>query len=242
MNHVTEIGITWLLEPYFLCYIKNKSICGNRMKRYNEIQANIKVDTKKSYAIVLASRLPWKRNLVLLDSMRGKIDAIYGQKRLRTLYAGGTFIEYIGYERNGLFFLSFIDPLKKPQRWVCSDIGFMQHVLELCTTYIPYGQGQDVFQLLLHWYSNESVEKNKVAFVKKLIVFRLLFLCGIHPDEEAYDPDLIALILSSEDGMVHNKKDLERRLEQWIVGSLHHVGAYDQLKTCAFVEWLGVTV
>jgi len=209
------------------------------MNRNNGQNGHIRAASQKSYAIVLESQLPLKRRLVLLDSIRGKIDALWGQKRLKNLYSGGTLIEYSGYDRNSLFILSFADPLKKPQQWVSNDIGFMQHVLELCTAYIPYGQGQDIFQLLTHWYSIPP--GSDIAFSKKVLVFRLLFLCGIHPEENAYDPSLIALISSSKDGMVHNEKDVEKRLEQWIIGSLHGVGGYDQLKTCAFVEWLGVT-
>lgn len=60
--------------------------------------------------------------------------------------------------------------------------------------------------------------------------------------KKAYDPGLISLISSSGESMLDGHKDIERRLEQWIIGSLHHVGAYDHLKTCAFIEWLGVTV
>lgn len=195
-----------------------------------------KAETDISYGIILNTGLGLGQRVILLDKIRGKIDGRLKTYHRQGLSARGTMVEYRGIMRHQTLYLSYIEPVKLPRSWVRNDILFLHQIIDICTNYIPYQSGQDVFALLMNLYRDDVQIGERASFVRTLLVCRLLALCGLYPDDPSYDSMIISLISSTDDSMLMwpYRKEIEEVLERWLVQTLQHTGAYEKLKTYSY--------
>jgi hypothetical protein len=198
------------------------------------------ISYKVSNGIILSSLTPTKRTTTILDSVRGKVNCFLHRSEQSLKLAHGTLIECVLDEKKDLLIASFIEPIGVPADWVCQDIYFLHHVLELCATYIPLNQAaQETFSLLSLLYRPCSLS---LSFFKKVFLCKLHISLGMHPDEEVYDPMLLSLISCAGDSMFDFQDDteLESKLAMWLYRSLHAANAHKCLKTFSFVKRLDI--
>ncbi len=197
---------------------------------------------KLSQGIILYSHMPLRRMVTMLDNVHGKREYLLRVGRQLPPLAHGTLVEYAIQEKKDLQLISFLEPLATPVEWVCEDIYFLHHVLELCSLYIPACQAaQEIFSFLSILYIPSEI-KGEMSFFKKLFLCKLHILLGMHPDEEVYDPELLSLISCAGGSMFDLQYDteIESRLTMWLYRSLYASNAHNYLKTFSFVNRLDI--
>jgi len=191
-------------------------------------------DKHRSYGIVIDTHISRVNGVLLLDNYRGKIEGVLKTNGAAERLVRGTLVEFLGAHRNDRYFISYIEPIKRPESWVMSDIVFLHRVLELCKLYVPIHGGHDVFLLLMNLFRDDFVIGLSTRVVKKLILCRILALCGLYPEDVSTDAAIISLISSQDDSMLMENyhKDIESGLERWLYQALRANGVLKDLKTC----------
>lgn len=190
-----------------------------------------------THAIVLRSFFPYKYKVVLFDKELGKIEAIALYKRNFNRLMQGALIECHKEAWNGMYRLHAIDLKALPAQWVCSDILFLHHVLEIADLFLQtHNNAQAVFDLFMFLYQDHGLDFDD-AFLKKIFLCRFFSLLGIYPEEEQYDPSFFNLILAPINTMLDVQRDTYflHHLMTWLQGCVStHPYAY-RLKTMNFL-------
>lgn len=195
------------------------------------------MEINDTQAIVLRSFFPYKYKVVLFDKELGKLDAIALYKRNFNRLMQGALIVCHKEPFNGIYRLQTIDLKAMPAPWVCSDILFLHHVLELGDLFLQTNNNAAaVFELFMFLYQEHDVAFES-AFLKKIFLCRFFALVGIYPEEEQYDESFFNLILGPINTMLDIQRDqyFLNQLIVWLQGCVAtHPHAY-RLKTMNFL-------
>jgi hypothetical protein len=212
-----------------ILHIPSKPSVLNQNKRYNFSTEN----KDKRFEPFRGTNL---QKIIILDCLRGKIECLIQNKHL----LHGTLVNYVIEEKHNTTFLSYIDIVDIPNKWVSSDIFFLHHLLEMCSVYIPEKQNSDeIFNFLKKIYRPLKTKIDE-SIIKKLFLCKLISLLGMHPNEENLDYGRLFLILQDEKSILKTHIDIEKKLTLWLSKSLEQFEASYKLKTFAFIKFFGL--
>lgn len=175
----------------------------------------MKISSERQTGVIIKSYLPGKQKLILVDQHHGKIEVIPNNTRAHV----GMHVAYSLQSASGNhFFLTEIEILDLPAQLVQEDLLFLHHIYELCFYCIPFGNcAKDVYTLLMLLYTHQQWFVHSLN--KKLFLFKLVHLIGMHPDSEKSDMSLLYRFThESLDILMHETIDLEieSALDHWL--------------------------
>lgn len=204
----------------------------------------------RSHALILNAAAS-NGAVVLLDEYRGRTDvrrSFYadGGRTAAQQPVTGYLIEWAGREYLNNTVMISSEFVAAPASWAHDDLLFVHHVCELCCAYLPPAQGaQDVYPLLSVLYKRCSPEK--ITLYKKVFLYNIISLLGLHPDESDVDLFLFPLISSVGDSMfdfqgIRCDDISEKKLTLCLCKTLHQLHERSPMKTFSFVKRLGVAL
>jgi hypothetical protein len=186
----------------------------------------------KREGIVIASQLPQRNKIVLLDAYDGKMVCVSDRQAVSH---GMLLHYYIRHDRNTSFL--YASELVATMGLVASyDLLFFHHIMELCYYFLPFDcPVPQVFELLHHLYQTAPLE----SFEKKIFLCKFFVLIGLYPELDCGDSArMCQLALVPIDRMLSHCVDLgfkEAELDMWLRMCVLAHPYREQFKTIHFL-------
>jgi len=204
------------------------------------------MEKKRSTGIVLQTRFPVKRVVIVLDSALGKIEVVPAKSTLENMVRG-FLVSYQLEEWRSLWIAHATEIAAIPAEWIKQDIIFMHQLLEVCLVYSPFNQAAPLlFEILNLIYSDLTIIQEtciRENWRKKILLCKLLALLGLYPDASVVSSqmkinDLVGLpvetIFSLHYPTEYITLELDDDLTKWLKSALQLTQEHKQLKTFSF--------
>jgi len=202
---------------------------------------------KKNIGIILKRYQPKKRTISILDRELGKIRCVPRNQNIVL----GSLVAYTitsnqspkrltssGLTNNRLpYFIQEVEILHIPFETAIDDILFFHHVLELCYSFIPpQCPAAEIFEIIKYLYFFPNMIKYNID--KKLYLFKLFTLLGLHPEGVQFQtPSFHNLATKSIDSIVsehlHLKSEIE--IDSWLRCCIATQPKFSNFKTINFL-------
>ena len=180
------------------------------------------VHTMVRRGMVLRVKTPFQTKVTVFDELLGNI-AIVPQAPVVPL-VHGHLIAYHLEPWKHLYRAYDVQVMTLPAAWVCEDIWFLHHVLEMARHFLPEEScAASVFRLCMFLYEAEAAHHER-ALLKKLFLGKFFALLGVYPDEALqHDRELFHLFAGSGERMPEELEDtdeLHKKLRRWLLGCI----------------------
>jgi len=177
--------------------------------------------------IVLRVHAPYQHKVSVFDQIQGKIYAVAQSHSVALMH--GELIAYRLEPWKHMYRLCDIEVLTLPAAWVCEDILFLHHVLEIAFFFIPEQScATQLFRLCQFLYEKSEQQHVDPTLVKRLFLGKFFALLGVYPDQAFEENEQLFHLFSGSgetlpDG-VHNKiqstDELYKKLQRWLLGCI----------------------
>lgn len=190
-------------------------------------------------AIVLRSFLPSRHKVSLFDASAGRIEAVIRSKS--AAFMQGALITYERQIWRDTTVLQEVSLQKLPQAWVCEDLLFLHHILEMIHYFSPeQSHARPVFDFLAFLYEEKLDPNQDPLLVKKLFVAKLFALLGVYPEgvERTRLRSLFYMLACGEKEQLQQMSDeqLHVALRTWIWGCVQTHPHAEKFMTLSFLN------
>lgn len=195
-------------------------------------------------AVVLRSFLPLRQKVSLFDAHLGRMEVSVGcggsATQVSSALMQGALITYERHIWRGRTMIQGLSLQKVPQPWVCQDLLFLHHVLEMIHYFSPeHSHAKRLFEFLSFLYEEQPDPEQDALLVKRLFVAKLFALLGIYPEGVERSPlrSLFYMLAVGDADQAHQLTDeqLHEKLETWIWGCIETHPQIDQFMTLSFL-------
>lgn len=160
------------------------------------------------------------RNLSLLESHYGRVDAIfYTSLFSKTRIQKGSIISYYAVrDKYQKLLIQDVEIEHMPLNWGRSDIYFLHYLLETCYYFVPEGVGCKItFDFFLELFSH--FEQFKTELDKKRVIVKLFSQLGVYPHDNQIQDCVEQFLKTPIDNLVCADLQLanEALLDRWIL-------------------------
>ena len=160
------------------------------------------------------------RNLSLLESQQGRIDAIfYTSLFAKTRIQKGSIISYYAVrDKYQNLLIQDVEIEHMPLVWGRSDIYFLHYLLETCYYFVPQGVGCKItFDFFLQLFSH--FDSFKTELDKKRVIAKLFSQLGVYPHDDVIQHCVEQFLKTPIDNLVCPDLQLanEDLLDRWIL-------------------------
>lgn len=197
-------------------------------------------------AIVVRSFLPNRHKVSLFDASAGRIEATVCSRsaaRMQGACMQGALITYERQVWRDTTILQEVALQKLPQAWVCEDLLFLHHILEMIHYFSPeQSHARSVFDFLSFLYEEKPDPAQDLVLVKRLFVAKLFALLGVYPEgvERTRLRSLFYMLACGEKEQIQQMSDeqLHVALRTWIWGCIQTHPQAEKFMTLSFVNAL----
>jgi len=131
------------------------------------------------YGVVLRSFMPEYCKFLLLDQQMGMLEVVASKCRCLLQITHGVLVQYTLHQRGRLFVVEDMAMVAWPAQWVCDDIVFLHHVLEVAQNFLVHHDSvEDVFRLFMRLFRpfpcfDASID---CALFKQFLLCRFFFI------------------------------------------------------------------
>lgn len=191
-------------------------------------------------AIVLHSFLPSRQKVSLFDASAGRLDTTFRSAASCALMQGAL-ITYESHLWKGRTMIEGLTLCKLPQPWVCQDLLFLHHVLEMIHYFSPeHSHAKRLFEFLLFLYEEQPEAQSDLLLVKRLFIAKLFALLGIYPEgvERSELRSLFYMLTTGDKTQADRLTDeqLHTTLKTWLWECVQTHPQVEQFKTVSFLN------
>lgn len=185
-----------------------------------------------NYGIVVRYR---ESSAIIIDRLGGKMQLMLRNRYDRRLLMHGALLHYDIEQDRQWACMANLELVKMPASWVCDDVLFFHHVLEMSNIFIMFNAP---IAAIFDHYGWLYQSQPGSLLRKKIFLCRFFSLLGIYPlDVHSHDPLFFSLISAPGNIMLDIREEdiMHETVDQWLLGCIQLYPHPRRLKTINFL-------